>query len=98
MRFSANIQNNNTKKSNQYTRVTWVSPNAFLIQHRVFLSSHIVSKNGLSPNKRMHMAGANVMEDPFDDHCHYHHHNIHRHAGCACLECALERELSKSIN
>ena len=58
----------------------------------------LVSKIGLAPNKRMHIAGANVMEDPFDDHCHYHHHNIHRHAGCACLECALERELSKSIN
>jgi hypothetical protein len=37
--------------------------------------------------------GANVMEDPFDDHCHCHLHNIHRRAGCACLECALEREL-----
>jgi hypothetical protein len=33
------------------------------------------------------------MEDPFDDHCHCHLHNIHRRAGCACLECALEREL-----
>lgn len=99
MILKANIQNNN-KRSNKCTQVLRLARNAFLIQTRCFyLVTFSLSLIRVALKvKGCTYLGANIMQYPFDDRCHCHLHNIHRPAGCACLECALQRKLSKLIN